>query len=309
MADQQSHISLCPAKDREEPTREGGWLFRAAAKLNLTLRVLGRRQDGYHEIDSIAAKITLYDELLFESRADGQVRLACSGHDCGPMEENLVLRAARLLQPAAGGRGADIHLTKQIPPGTGLGGGSSDASATLEGLNRLWQLKMSSGRLSELAGQLGSDVPLFLNGPAVRIRGRGERVDPVKVHPFVAVLCLPDISCNTAEVYGAYDAMLEGKHPPAAGAAADLSGQLDRPPSRWRGMLFNDLQSAAARVCPGLADLSARIASATGLPVHLTGSGSALFVLTDDPAAARRALEDVPADVRPRCRLVCSNPW
>lgn len=305
MIAQHADICFLPAKDQWESSSVGELLCRAPGKLNLSLRVLGRDEDGFHEIDSIAAKVTLYDELLFRARGDGRVRLECSGCDCGRTQDNLVTRAAELLRPMAGGLGADIRLTKQIPPGAGLGGGSSDAAATLQALNRLWKLGLPVEELARLGGQIGSDVPLFLDGPAVRIRGRGERVDSIKLHPFFGLLYLPDLSCNTARVYAAYDEILGSERPlPAA-----FPAQLEQPPSRWRSLLTNDLQPAAARVRPALVGISAAIAAATHLPVHLTGSGSALFVLTDDEPAAREAARSMPADMSPRCRLVCSNPW
>ncbi len=281
----------------------GALLWRAPAKLNLYLRVLRRREDGFHEIDSVAVKVTLYDELVFARRDDGRVRLTCSCLDCGPAGENLVARAAAELAPAVGRGGADIALTKGIRPAAGLGGGSSDAAATLRALNQLWRGGLADRELAELAGRVGSDVPLFLNGPAVRVGGRGERVEAVRVHPFWAVLCLPEFACPTGRVYAACDELLAG------GEARPGAPRLDGPPSRWRGGLFNDLQPAAARLCPQLAGISAALAEATGLPVHLTGSGSGLFVLTDDEAGAVKAVAAVPADLKGRCRVVSSNPW
>ncbi len=303
-------MSVCPSKPQQELLGGGGMLCRAPAKLNLRLRVHGRREDGYHEIDSIAAKVTLYDELRFRPREDGRIRLECSGLDCGRLEDNLVYRAARMLAPMAGGAGMDVRLEKHIPAGTGLGGGSSDAAATLLVLNRIWRLRLSEEQLVDLGARIGSDVPLFLDGPAARIRGRGEQVEPMEVHPFLAVLCLPDLSCDTAKVYAVHDEMF-GVEPPAPPRQrpAALPARLDGPPSSWTNALFNDLQAAAMRFCPGLEEISAWLAASTRLPVHLTGSGSALFVLADDEPAARRALAAVPADLRGLCRLVGSNPW
>lgn len=310
MTPEPSDISLCPAKAQHEPAADGALLWRAPGKLNLYLRVLGRREDGYHEIDSVVVKVSLYDELLFRSRKDGQVRLECSGCDCGPTDENLVLRAAEALQPMAGSLGADIRLRKNIPPASGMGGSSSDAAATLQALNRLWQLSLPPEKLAALAAEVGSDVPLFLRGPAARIRGRGERVDPVEVHPFFAVLYLSGLPCDTARVYAVCDEASEDDQAFAsAPEAAALPARFDQPPSRWRNSLFNDLQLAAARVCPGIASASAAMAAATGVPVHLTGSGSALFILADDEPAARAAMGALPGDLRASCRLVCSNPW
>ena len=277
---------------REPAHAAGGLLWRAPAKLNLTLSVLARRPDGFHELDSVVAKVTLYDELLLRPRDDGEVSLKCSPFDCGPAEQNLACRAARLLLARAGGGGVDIELTKRIPPGSGLGGGSSDAAAALVALNELWRLGLPHERLTELAAELGSDVPLFLAGPAARIRGRGERVEPVKVHPFFAVLWMPGLPCPTAEVYAAYD------HLTGQGATA-----VDR------ADLHNDLAPAARQVCPELGGIAERLAAATGLDAHLTGSGSAMFILTDDEHEARAAAEALPEDLPGRGAIVSLNPW
>ncbi len=299
---------FCPDMKKSEPTADGALLWRAPAKINLTLRITGRRDDGYHELDSIVAKVTLYDELIFRPRRDGQIRLTCSGLDCGAAEDNLVLRAAKLLPERQ--TGADIELTKRIPAGAGLGGGSSDAAAALPALNQLWKLNLPRERLITLAEKIGSDVPLFLDGPAVRIRGRGEQVEPVKVHPFTALLYLPESHCSTADVYAAYKA-ISGRQ----SALRHCSGQtirnpqFERHPSHWRGELFNDLQAAAMRVCPPLADIYSRLAEAAGLPVHMTGSGSAVFIICNDMPEAQSAAERLPEKMKNRCRIVLSNPW
>ncbi len=297
---------LCPSKVRDEPVADGALLWRAPAKINLTLRVIGRRDDGYHELDSIVAKVTLYDELIFRPRRDGQIRLTCSGLDCGAAEDNLVLRAAKLLSERQ--TGADIELTKRIPAGAGLGGGSSDAAAVLPALNQLWKLNLPKERLASLAEKIGSDVPLFFDGPAVRIRGRGEQVEPVKVHPFTALLYLPESHCSTADVYAAYKAISSQQSTiptePRVG-----NPQFERHPSHWRGELFNDLQAAAMQVCPPLAEISSRLAEAAGLPVHMTGSGSAMFIICGDRLEAQSAAERLPDKMKNRCRIVLSNPW
>jgi len=303
--------SLWLARPQFEPAAGGGLLCRAPAKLNLTLRVLGRREDGYHELDSIVAKLTLYDELTFRPRGDGQILLKCAGYDCGPPGENLAVRAAELLREKMPGAGAEIHLAKRIPPGTGLGGGSSDAAAALQALNRLWGVGLSRAGLGELAGQIGSDVPLFLDGPSVRIRGRGERVQPLAVHPFWAAVWLPNIACDTARVYARYDEMAADRAAAsddrsAPAAIADLA---DKPASRWRDGLFNDLRAPAEALYPQLAEASDRLASSTAVPVHMTGSGSALFTLFDEQSSARRAVAELPEDMRTACRVVGLNAW
>ncbi len=293
------------AKPAGEPSGCGTWLQRAPAKLNLALRVGPRRGDGFHDVDSVVATVTLYDELTLRPRTDGQVRLRCTGADCGPDETNLAYRAAKLLTAEAGGIGADVELTKRIPPGAGLGGGSSDAAATLAALNTLLGLRMSGDRLAQLAAELGSDVPLFLAGPTTRMRGRGERVEPADVHPFWAVLHMPDLACPTAAVYAAFDDLVGGR----AGPAEPDMARFALPPSEWGDAVVNDLASAAVRACPALVGVIDRLARAAGRAVHVSGSGSGLFILADDETEAAGIAATLDDADRRRCRIVTLNPW
>ncbi len=311
---------LCPRRlHRAEGLAEGELIAWAPAKLNLNLLVGPRSADGYHPIDSITAKISLYDQIDFTNtsnianiscnslREPGLLELHCPEAICGPSERNLALRAAKLLADRTGGGGATITLHKHIPVAGGLGGGSSDAAAVLLGLNELWRCGLTGEKLAALGSELGADVPLFLAGPASRMTGRGEKLSPVEVHPFVAILLVPQFGCSTAEVYFEFDT--EYDHAPRP-IGPQLEPQLlSQPPSRWRERLSNDLAAPAQRVAPELADLMARLASAVSVPVHLTGSGSTLFCLCDDRAEADAVLADIPAGLRSACRMVESNPW
>jgi 4-diphosphocytidyl-2-C-methyl-D-erythritol kinase len=278
-------------------------ILAAAAKINLNLLVGPRRQDGYHPIDSFVTRITLYDEVAIVPRRDGRIVLRCTGADCGRAEQNVAFRAASLLAEGRSSPGATIELTKRIPPGSGLGGGSADAVAVLAGLNDLWGLGLAADRLAELAGRLGSDVPFFLGPPAARLTGRGEIIQPLAVHAFCAVLYLPSFSCFTAEVYREYDRLPRTPQPQLDPAI--LAG----PPSRWRGLLRNDLLAAAGQVAKELAAAHDRLSRALPVPVCLTGSGSALFALCDDLAEARAVLSAVPQDLHGACRIVVRNDW
>ncbi|MBI4758138.1 MAG: 4-(cytidine 5'-diphospho)-2-C-methyl-D-erythritol kinase, partial [Chloroflexi bacterium] len=176
----------------------------AYAKINLTLDILGRRPDGYHEIASVMQAISLHDTLVF-SRGQG-LCIDCSDRRlAGP--DNLVHRAAELLHREMGGvQGARVRLTKRIPLATGLGGGSSDAACALLGLNALWRLGLGQDRLAELASRLGSDVPFFLTGGTALVQGRGERVTPLpRPAPSWLVLAVPpvDVSAKTRTLYEA----------------------------------------------------------------------------------------------------------
>lgn len=302
MGKREKSATILPPRPRFE-LLAAGLIVNAPAKINLNLLVGARGDDGYHSLDSLAAKVTLYDRIELRPRDDGAVRLECTGFDCGPKEDNLALRAGRLLAGGADAGGADIMLAKSIPPGRGLGGGSSDAAAVLAGLNEIWRLGLATAQLGELAAQLGSDVPLLLGPPAARMTGRGQHVQPVEVHDFVAVLCLPDFACSTAEVYRAFD-----RSRPAMGRQLPLEAPA-QPPSQWRGLLVNQLTDAAWSTCGEVEGIMARLREACDLPVCMTGSGSATFILCDDGAEAAAALAAMPDDIRRQCVAVRNNPW
>ena len=173
----------------------------APAKLNLFLHVTGRRPDGYHTLQTLFQFIDLCDTLHFECRADGRLQL----HDALPgvsPEDNLVVRAARLLQQASGCRlGADIHLDKRLPMGGGIGGGSSDAATTLVGLNHLWQTGLTLQQLADLGLSLGADVPVFVLGRAAWAEGVGEQLTPVTLDEPWYLVAVPDCQVSTAQIF------------------------------------------------------------------------------------------------------------
>ncbi len=285
-----------------EPLGEGAVRLWAPAKINLNLLVGPRRQDGFHPLDSYVARVSLYDRIELRRRRDGKVRLDCRGFDCGPEKNNLALRAVKATAEGQCAGGVDILLEKHIPPGRGLGGGSSDAAAVLRASNELWQLGLGHTDLLKLASGLGSDVPFFLGPPAARMTGRGEQIQPTEVHPFLAVLILPEFSCPTAEVYNAFDK-----------DAVPMPRQLDptvlvQPPSQWRERLINQLEAPAVRVAPPLGQLLRRLRECLSLPVHLTGSGSAVFVLCDERQEATQVLRQMPKNLRSNCIIVQNTP-
>jgi 4-diphosphocytidyl-2-C-methyl-D-erythritol kinase len=322
-------LDILPTRPPRQAMGDGGLRLAAPAKINLDLYVGPRRPDGYHPLDSLVAKVALYDEIILHPRPDGRIAFRCDGAECGSDDKNLALRAARLLaehaRPHGGDHsgvapreaGADIVLTKSIPPGKGLGGGSSDAAAVLAGLNELWALHLPAARLAELAAALGSDVPLFLGPPVARMTGRGERLASAAVHEFLAVLHMPPAVCPTAQVYRCFDE-LAGQRPgpadlppggPFAAPPRDLHALLHSPPGAWRGSLRNDLAVPAFYVSPDLRRTHEAMLSALGRPVSVTGSGSGLFVLCDDPAEAAEVLRRLPAALPGRTVCVRPNPW
>lgn len=257
---------------------------RARAKLNWYLRVLGRRDDGYHDLETVMSTVSLFDTLTFQPLNDSQLRLTMTvlnGDSPAsvaaiPLDDrNLVCRAARLLQDVAGCRlGAAIHLVKRIPSQAGMGGGSSNAAATLIGLNRLWNLQWPASELVALASRLGSDVPFFASGHRSAIcRGRGEAIEPLtaKSRPAV-VLIKPPEGLSTADVYRAWRPR-QLTAPLDAFLSAWLAGDGARAASR----LLNDLQPAAESIGTSTARLAEWFSHQSPWGHQLTGSGSAYF--------------------------------
>lgn len=175
----------------------------APAKLNLFLRVLGRRADGYHDLQTVFQFLDFGDELRFASRRDGQIRRQGGVPGLDPSRD-LVVRAARLLQAALGNaEGAEISVTKRIPVGGGLGGGSSDAATTLVALNRLWGGGMGLDALAELGARLGADVPVFVHGRSAWAEGIGERLTPIDLPGKWYLVIHPGVAVPTAEIFAA----------------------------------------------------------------------------------------------------------
>ncbi len=173
----------------------------APAKLNLFLHVTGRRPDGYHSLQTLFQFLDYGDTLHFTVRSDGQLRLS-SALPGVASEDNLILRAARLLQQSTGSSlGIDIQLDKRLPMGGGLGGGSSDAATTLVGLNHLWQAGLSEDQLAELGLELGADVPVFVRGRAAWAEGVGEQLTPVAVDEPWYLVVVPSSQVSTAEIF------------------------------------------------------------------------------------------------------------
>lgn len=253
------------------------------AKVNRSLRVLGKRPDGYHEIDTIFQTVDLTEQIAFFERGNG-IALRIEGWDQPVTEDNLVLRAANSLLASAGAsRGANIHLSKRIPVGAGLGGGSSNAAATLLGLSELWNLPHSLGELSDLAASLGSDVPFFLLGGRARGTGRGEILEPLPDGPEEwVVLVHPPFSLSTAVVYEALSA--PALTDPAA--ATNLLGS-----GSGGGRDRNDLEPAAESLRGELSKFRAALSDSGATSARMSGSGSTVFGVFEEEESARRAVE------------------
>jgi len=259
--------------------------YRSFAKINLGIEVLGKREDGYHEIRTIFQAVDFGDVLDFRPLGEREIRL--SGTDASILWDgrNLVHRAAALLQqdyPGAGG--VEIRVTKNVPAGKGLGGGSSNAAITLYALNRLWELGLEKSRLQEYGRRLGADVPYFLEGGLCLGEGRGDVITPLPDLPvFYCVLALPSFSILTSDVYGRLRLTSPAE-------ASKMSRFLAR---REFGRLENKLEETAFSLYPRLKAIKSSFLHKEAVLSLVSGTGSAVFGLFEDRDKAARALADI----------------
>jgi 4-diphosphocytidyl-2-C-methyl-D-erythritol kinase len=249
-------------------------MVRTPAKVNLALEVLGKRADGYHEISTVLQAIDLFDRLIMEDAED--LSLVTTDPALPVDDANLVIRAARALGAAAGvRRGARIALDKRIPVAAGLGGGSSDAAATLVALNRLWGLRWSVGRLTELAVGLGMDVPFFLGRGRALGTGRGERLEPLPADGgYALVLANPNFPLSTRESYARVPA---GWQAEAKGTRAVMAALRIRSAAELGTALTNHLENVVAPAVPAIGQMKAALLAAGALGAAMSGSGPTVF--------------------------------
>jgi len=256
----------------------------APAKLNLTLEVLAERPDGYHEIRSVIQTINLCDSLTFQLSQD--IEFKSDMPDWTP-EDSLVSKATSLLREATGcSKGATIEVSKRIPLVSGLGGDSSDAAATLRGLNKLWELGLSRDKLLDLAVQLGSDVPFFVYGGMALVEGRGEVVTPLPPLPHTwVVLMLPPVPRLPEKTRQLY-ARLNTSHYTDGQITERLVEALRAGRGFMPSLLFNVFDNVTLDSFTGLREYRQKFVKAGAQDVHLAGSGAALFTLIEDKAQA-----------------------
>jgi 4-diphosphocytidyl-2-C-methyl-D-erythritol kinase len=268
----------------------------APAKVNLDLRVGRPRADGFHPVYSWMRAIRLFDTLSMTNSPGEGVKLECDPHSLPADASNLVIRAAHALlnfiahaNPAP--LGARVSLTKRIPIGAGLGGGSSDAAAALEGLSQLWELALNPGQLNDIARGLGSDVPFFLAGGSGVCEGRGERVRKTGVPAIrFCLLLFPPFPQATKDVYRQFDTLnLGGSFHDQP--LPDYAQWIDLSAAQLLPLLKNDLESAAFSLSADLRLLHDRAESALNRTVRMSGSGSTLFSLYDSPQEASAGAE------------------
>ncbi len=257
----------------------------APAKLNLFLHITGRRDDGYHQLQTLFQLLDYGDELRFERRDDGQLTLT-PGIPGVAAEDNLILRAARRLQaqldPAQPVPGADIHLDKRLPLGGGIGGGSSDAATTLVALNHLWQCGLTGPQLQSLGLQLGADVPVFVGAQTAWAEGVGEALQPVEMPPRWYLVLHPACAVSTASVFSHKDLT---RNTPAITLAAFLA-QGGR----------NDCETLVRKRYPPVDNALNWLAKFTP-NARMTGTGASVFAGFDSAAEAEHVLAQAPADL------------
>ncbi|MCP5058252.1 MAG: 4-(cytidine 5'-diphospho)-2-C-methyl-D-erythritol kinase [bacterium] len=280
--------------------------LRAPAKINLGLRILGCRDDGYHLIDSVFLPLEWADELELEDAPPGEVAFALTGQpqpDVPTGPENLAVRAARAFRAAAGpGPGVALRLNKQLPSGAGLGGGSSDAAAVLRGLAAREPEALSREALASVALELGADVPFFLDARPAHVTGIGERIEPLaEIRSFSILLARAGPPLATSEVFQAFD-RTAAEHGPAAsltpeGAEPTIrplwalreEGGLVRAGPLLRGLLHNDLEPVAGSLHPEVARLRREIEESGALAAAMSGSGPVVYGLFEDEGRATAA--------------------
>src|SRR3990172_7161116 len=281
-------------------SRPGGRLMTwAPAKVNLFLEVLGKRPDGYHELETLMVSVSLYDTLIFQEEASGVIQFRCDDTAIPQGPTNLVARSALLIREVTGSQrcGVSIWLRKRIPVMAGLGGGSSDAASTIAALNALWNLGLSLPELSELGARIGSDVPFFFHTPVAVGRGRGEQVFPLTLpEPIHLVLVCPKEGVSTAEVFRNLSVENDRR------CVATVVEGLGRRGSAELGQrLFNRLEPTASRLCPAILQAQEAIRDSELAGPLMTGSGSACFGLAPSRRvaveAARRLRERFPGSV------------
>ena len=288
--------------------------YAAPAKLNLMLRVVGRRPDGYHLLQTVFRFIDYGDTLRFRVRDDGVIARVNQVPGV-PHEADLCVRAARLLQQISGTRlGADIQLDKRLPVGGGLGGGSSDAATTLLALNGLWKTCITRSQLLDFSVKLGADVPVFVFGKNALAEGIGEQLQALELPPAWYVVLCPPVAVPTAAVFSHPDLKRDSKKVTLQGFSGAGSAAKD-------ALFINDLQPLVVRLYPQVArhlawltEYTAQIncaqhaahssalyaaqSSARRGPALMTGSGACVFASFGSEAAARRVIAQLPADMQ-----------
>ena len=254
--------------------------LKAPAKINLFLEILGKRDDGYHEIETVMQEIDLVDNLQFEETQEG-VKLKCNDKNIPSDENNLVCKAANLILNECGiKKGVLISLEKNIPVGAGLGGGSSDAATTLKALNLLWKIGLNDAELMGFAAKLGSDIPFFIKGKTSLCSGRGEKITPIEVKSEMNYLIIfPHINISTTTIYRNLKIDLTKK---IIDVSFFLNALKHHKVAGISKLLFNRLEEVIFATYPDLLDVKMALGHFGFCGLSVSGSGSAFFGLCND---------------------------
>jgi 4-diphosphocytidyl-2-C-methyl-D-erythritol kinase len=288
-----------------------GLLVRAPAKINLSLLVAGKRSDGFHELETIMAKVNWYDEILIEPGQKAGIELVCKGPHWAPAgKENLVYQAAELLLNNCGLKAdVKITLTKNIPAGSGLGSASSDAAATLMGLNKYLDIQLPNKRLAKPASQLGSDVVFFLDGPLAFCTGKGEKIKKLEENfNFLVCLVLPGVSVSTKKVYVNY----EHSHPLYEKLSTQINGYIEKNRiDLVAKMCANMLEISCFGLVKSLAELKSKVELLGIGPCCLSGSGSTMFCFIEsgDEEIARQYKYKLEEKIGCKSIIAINNRW
>lgn len=260
---------------------------KAPAKINLSLDVLYKREDGYHEVEMVMTMVDLADRIEMQELPRDTIIISSQAGYIPLDEKNLAFQAARLIKERYGVRqGVYIHLDKKIPVAAGLAGGSSDAAATLRGLNRLWRLGIGMKELQKLGEELGSDVPFCVTGGTAVARGRGEKLEPIESPPQCwVILAKPPINVSTSEIYGKLQAGAIRKHPSTAGV---LEAIREKRFEQLCGELGNVLEEVTLELYPEVRQLKEVMVKLGAEGVLMSGSGPTVFGLVSKEAKVPR---------------------
>lgn len=272
------------------------------AKLNYSLDVHAKRPDGYHDLTMVMGSVSLWDDVEVSLRSDGRIEAVCSLSWLPRDERNLAVRAARVFFDAVGGTpGADIRIKKRVPVGAGMAGGSTDAAAVLRALNVLTGANFPAERLRDFALAVGSDVPYCVTGGMMLAEGRGERLSPLPELPGGwIVICKPPFSVSTAELFGRIDKRRIAAHPDTQGLCAALhAGDLRGAARR----MYNVFEEALPRSSAEIGSIRGALLDGGALGAMMTGTGSAVFGVFEEHAAAENAHERLSQTYR-ECFLV-----
>lgn len=260
---------------------------RAYAKINLTLDVLGKREDGYHEVDMVMQTVDLSDLVWIEERDSEAIEIESNSTQLPIDARNLAFAAAQRFREYTGiRRGLHIRIDKNIPIAAGMGGGSADTAAVLRALNRLWDCQLSQATLAELGASIGSDVPFCVYGGCAVARGRGEQIElgppPAKLW---AVVVRPNCHVSTGDVYGNLEPVDYAQEPNSPNMIAALqAGDIEG----IHKAISNSLTNTTLRLYPEVAQMRDRVAHTLRTEVYMSGSGPTLFSLVPSLTSAQR---------------------